>query len=195
MIETIFTQTVETPCGWLILQSTGKALICCDWAEGWHRETVNRRLERYFPRKRVEQKADDIITRTEEELREYFAGSRRSFDIPLDLAGTDFQRAVWDELLRIDFGKLVTYCDIAAVIGRPKAVHAVGVAVGENPCSILVPCHRVVGSNRSLTGYGGGYDAKRRLLEIEGFVFAEHATSNAALKACSCRQMGLRFNS
>ena len=168
MIETIFTQTVETPCGWLILQSTGKALICCDWAEGWHRETVNRRLERYFPRKRVE---------------------------PLDLAGTDFQRAVWDELLRIDFGKLVTYCDIAAVIGRPKAVRAVGVAVGENPCSILVPCHRVVGSNRSLTGYGGGYDAKRRLLEIEGFVFAEHATSNAALKACSCRQMGLRFNS
>lgn len=193
MIETVYTQTIDTPCGRLILQSTGNALICCDWAEGWHRETVGRRLERYFPRKRVEQKADDIIIRTEEELQEYFGGSRKNFDIPLDLAGTDFQRAVWNELLRIDFGKLVTYGDIAAAIGPPKAVRAVGVAVGENPCSILVPCHRVVGSNRSLTGYGGGYEAKRKLLEIEGFGFADNAVSNAVLKACSGRQMDLEF--
>lgn len=193
MLETVYTQTIDTPCGRLILQSTGKALICCDWAEGWHRETVGRRLLRYFPRKRLEQKADDIIAQTEAQLKEYFAGNRKDFDVPLNLAGTAFQKAVWDELLCIDFGTLVTYGDIAASIGRPKAVRAVGVAVGENPCSILVPCHRVIGSNRSLTGYGGGYEAKRKLLEIEGFGFADNAVSNAALKACSGRQMDLEF--
>ena len=102
------------------------------------------------------------------QLDEYFAGRRRAFDLPLLLAGTDFQVKVWNELLNIPFGETISYGDLAQRIGMPKAVRAVANANGANPLSVFVPCHRVVGSDRSLTGYGGGIEAKRRLLELEG---------------------------
>ena len=103
-----------------------------------------------------------------EQLAEYFAGTRRAFDLTLDLHGTDFQRSVWNALLDIPFGRTRSYADIAEAIGNPKAVRAVGLANGRNPVSIIVPCHRVIGADGSLTGYGGGIDRKRRLLAHEG---------------------------
>lgn len=108
-----------------------------------------------------------LLERGAEELREYFAGERRSFDLPLSPAGTDFQRLVWDALLTIPYGQTVSYGQLARRIGRPNACRAVGMANHRNPISILVPCHRVVGADGSLTGYGGGLEKKRFLLELE----------------------------
>jgi methylated-DNA-[protein]-cysteine S-methyltransferase len=101
------------------------------------------------------------------QLRDYFAGARTAFDVPLDLQGTDFQRAVWNALLNIAPGRTSTYGEIARELGVPSASRAVGAAVGRNPVSIIVPCHRVVGSSGALTGYAGGLDRKRSLLRIE----------------------------
>jgi methylated-DNA-[protein]-cysteine S-methyltransferase len=102
------------------------------------------------------------------QLAEYFAGSRRSFTLPLDLGGTPFQRSVWEALRAIPYGETTTYAQLAAAIGRPRAVRAVAAAVGRTPVPIIVPCHRVVGSDGSLTGYRGGLERKRALLELEG---------------------------
>lgn len=104
------------------------------------------------------------------QLDEYFAGERKTFDLPLAPRGTPFQRSVWDELLRIPYGATKSYRDIANAIGKPAAVRAVGAANGANPLPIVVPCHRVVGANGSLTGFGGGIDVKRRLLALEGAI-------------------------
>jgi methylated-DNA-[protein]-cysteine S-methyltransferase len=114
------------------------------------------------------ERADDpLLADAAAQLREYFAGTRSSFDVPLDLQGTDFQRAVWNALLNIAPGRTTTYGEIARELGVPSASRAVGAAVGRNPVSIIVPCHRVVGSSGSLTGYAGGLDRKRSLLRIE----------------------------
>ena len=102
------------------------------------------------------------------QLSEYFAGSRRSFDVPLNLQGTEFQLAVWNELLRIPYGDTITYAELARRIGRPAAIRAVGAANGANPIPVIVPCHRVIGSNGTLTGYGGGIERKQWLLAHEG---------------------------
>jgi O-6-methylguanine DNA methyltransferase len=102
------------------------------------------------------------------QLEEYFAGERREFDLTLAPEGTPFERSVWEELRRIPFGETRSYGEIARAIGRPNAFRAVGRANGANPIPIVVPCHRVIGSDGSLTGFGGGLEAKSRLLEIEG---------------------------
>lgn len=101
------------------------------------------------------------------ELDEFFAGGRRSFDVPLAPKGTDFQKRVWAELLRIPFGETISYGELARRIGNPAACRAVGRANGTNPISLIVPCHRVIGSNGTLTGYGGGLDLKDKLLTWE----------------------------
>lgn len=101
------------------------------------------------------------------QLNEYFAGDRQNFDGDLDLSGTDFQRSVWRLLQTIPFATTVTYQSIADRLEKPKTVRAVGAAVGRNPISIIVPCHRVIGKNSQLTGFAGGLDRKRRLLELE----------------------------
>jgi methylated-DNA-[protein]-cysteine S-methyltransferase len=101
------------------------------------------------------------------QLDEYFAGERARFDLALDLRGTDFQRAVWEQLRGIPYGTTVAYLELANRIGRPDIVRAVGAAVGRTPVPIVVPCHRVIGSNGSLTGYGGGLPRKRALLDLE----------------------------
>jgi methylated-DNA-[protein]-cysteine S-methyltransferase len=109
------------------------------------------------------------------ELGQYFAGERRRFELKLDLRGTPFQLRVWDQLLRIPHGETTTYGEIARTIGRPDRARAVGAAVGRTPVPIIVPCHRVLGADGSLTGYGGGLPRKRRLLELEASVSgAEH---------------------
>ncbi len=103
-----------------------------------------------------------------QQLEEYFAGIRREFDLTLDQQGTDFQRSVWGKLLEIPYGVQKAYRDIAEALNNPKAVRAVGAANGRNPISIIVPCHRVIGSNGTLTGYGGGLERKAWLLRHEG---------------------------
>jgi O-6-methylguanine DNA methyltransferase len=102
------------------------------------------------------------------ELQEYFAGPRRQFTFPLDLRGTDFQVACWRALLEIPYGETRTYADIARAVGRPQGFRAVGMANNRNPIAIVVPCHRVIASDGTLCGYGGGLDIKRKLLELEG---------------------------
>ena len=102
------------------------------------------------------------------QLQNYFAGDLRKFDLPLDFQGTDFQKRVWCELETIPYGETRSYAQIAARIGAPTAVRAVGAANGANPIPIVVPCHRVIGSSGRLTGYGGGLPLKKRLLELEG---------------------------
>lgn len=108
-----------------------------------------------------------LLCRTKQELTEYFAGKRREFSIPVSLHGTAFQKACWEALLEIPFGETRSYLDIAVRISSPKACRAVGMANHHNPVSIIVPCHRVVGKNGSLTGYGGGLEAKDFLLRLE----------------------------
>jgi methylated-DNA-[protein]-cysteine S-methyltransferase len=111
--------------------------------------------------------AHDHLVRTKKQLDEYFAGQRQVFDLALDLRGTPFQRAVWDALALLPFGLTSTYQSIAQRVASPKAVRAVGTAIGRNPVSIIVPCHRVLGSSGALSGYAGGLDRKRYLLALE----------------------------
>jgi methylated-DNA-[protein]-cysteine S-methyltransferase len=107
------------------------------------------------------------------ELDAYFDGTRRRFDVTLDLGGTSFQRAVWQALLAIELGRVRSYRDVAHGLGTPTAMRAVGAAVGRNPVSVIVPCHRVLGADGSLTGYAGGLDRKRALLALEGSLRAQ----------------------
>lgn len=109
-----------------------------------------------------------ILRETERQLSEYFAGRLREFDLPLAPSGTEFQLATWRALREIAFGRTMSYAQLARRLGRPRAVRAVGTANGANPISIIVPCHRVIGSDGSLTGFGGGLDVKRQLLTHEG---------------------------
>lgn len=110
---------------------------------------------------------EPVLLQARRELAEYFAGARRSFSVPTRAAGTEFQRAVWSALTQIGFGETRSYGDLARALARPTATRAVGAANGRNPLSIIVPCHRVIGSDRSLTGYAGGLARKQWLLEHE----------------------------
>lgn len=109
----------------------------------------------------------ELLSRVREQLQQYFAKQRTDFEVPLDMRGTEFQRAVWRALLMVPFGQTASYLEIAQRIGKPKAVRAVGMANGANPVSLIVPCHRVIGADGSLTGYGGGLERKRHLLALE----------------------------
>ena len=157
----------ESPCGVLMLGSFGDKLCLCDWQVEKHRDHVDRRLKRILNAE-FEEETSEVIEKAVEQLDEFFAGKRREFDVPLLFVGTDFQKTVWNELLKIPFGKTISYGEMARRIGMPKAVRAVANANGANSRSIFAPCPRVIGSDHSLTGYGGGLDAKRTLLELEG---------------------------
>jgi methylated-DNA-[protein]-cysteine S-methyltransferase len=111
---------------------------------------------------------DPLLDELAQQLRAYFAGARRRFDLPLDPQGTPFQKRVWQHLETIPFGVTQSYRQVADAIGTPQAVRAVGAANGANPIPIVIPCHRVIGSGGRLTGYGGGLPLKKRLLELEG---------------------------
>jgi methylated-DNA-[protein]-cysteine S-methyltransferase len=149
-------QLLDTPVGRLRLLSSGSHLVAIEFANQ-HSDTENDSC-----------RADEVLERTARQLQEYFAGRRKTFDLPLAPRGTAFQRAVWTALSAIPWGEVCSYADIARAIDRPKAVRAVGAANGRNPLPIVVPCHRVIGSNGSLTGFAGGLDRKRKLLELEG---------------------------
>jgi methylated-DNA-[protein]-cysteine S-methyltransferase len=114
--------------------------------------------------------ANPLLVETASQLRAYFAGDLRNFDLPLDMRGTEFQLRVWRELEKIPYGETRSYTQVAVAVHSPQAVRAVGAANGANPVPIVVPCHRVIGSSGKLTGYGGGLPLKKRLLELEGVV-------------------------
>jgi methylated-DNA-[protein]-cysteine S-methyltransferase len=122
----------------------------------------------FVERRRADFDSHPTLDEAIRQIAEYFDGTRHAFDLPIDLQGTQFQREVWQQLLKVPFGQMVSYQGIANVIGRPRAARAVGAANGSNPISIIVPCHRVVGSDGSLTGYGGGLWRKEWLLRHEG---------------------------
>ncbi|MEP9380081.1 methylated-DNA--[protein]-cysteine S-methyltransferase [Aquabacter sp. CN5-332] len=152
-------KTVATPVGLLKLVASDAALIAILW------ENDNPRRVRLAPL--VEDVGHPVLLLAEQQLGEYFSGTRKSFDLPLDFSGTPFQKQVWFELLKIPFGQTRTYGEIANAIGRPRAVRAVGATNGKNPLSIVAPCHRVIGKDGSLTGFAGGLAAKECLLGIE----------------------------
>lgn len=156
---------VESPLGRVLLVAAGGRLRGLYFEGQWDEPDPG-----HLPSGAECVRGDDatVLARASEQLHEYFEGRRRLFDLPLDLVGTPFQREVWQALLEIPPGATRTYGEIAARIGRPSAVRAVGGAIGRNPVSIVVPCHRVIGSDGSLTGFGGGLPRKRALLGIEG---------------------------
>jgi len=114
---------------------------------------------------------DQVLLSTVQQLEEYFAGVRTTFDMPIGLGGTDFQHRVWMEMASIPFGHTTTYLKIAHKLGNPAAIRAVGAAIGANPILVVLPCHRVLGTDGSLTGYSGGMNRKKALLEVEGHAF------------------------
>lgn len=114
------------------------------------------------------ERSDKALRRYITELEQYFLGSRKEFSFPLDLRGTEFQLACWQALLAIPYGETRTYADIARAVGNPQGFRAVGMANNRNPVAIVVPCHRVIASDATLCGYGGGLEIKRKLLELEG---------------------------
>ncbi len=124
-------------------------------------------------------KPNQITDNCKQQLSEYFAGSRKVFDLPLDQHGTDFQQSIWHCLCQIPFGQTLSYLDIANKINNPKSVRAVGGANGRNPISIIVPCHRVIGSSGTLTGYAGGIERKLWLLKHEGIAVKNNKQNNA----------------
>lgn len=169
MNQFICIQHYDSPCGALVLASFADKLCLCDWNENPFAERNKRRLVEYF-KSSFRTETHSVLEETKRQLDEYFDCNRTTFDIPLHLVGTNFQLRVWNELLKIPYGATRSYKEIALSIGNPKAVRAVAGAIGANGISIIVPCHRVVGSNKCLTGYAGGLEAKRILLGIETLI-------------------------
>ena len=162
----IYIQYYSSPCGEIVLASMGDRLCLCDWNEMPCAERNKRRLVRMLGAE-FREELSEVLLRTKRQLDEYFAGRRTSFDIPLLMMGTDFQKRVWHALLEIPFGETRTYKEIAMRVNNLRGVRAVAQAIGANGIGIFIPCHRVVGSNNTLTGFAGGLEAKRILLERE----------------------------
>ena len=155
----IFFQTIDSPVGTLLLAASDAGLHAIEFAENRH--PVKRSIDW--------QEGDyPLLARAHLQLDEYFAGTRHVFDLPLSPQGTDFQRKVWNTLASIPYGQTISYAQLAQRIGKPSAMRAVGAANGRNPLPIVLPCHRVIGADGSLTGFGGGLPTKQFLLQLEG---------------------------
>lgn len=145
-----FQTDLNTPIGWLQITATQQAVCSV-----------------LFTESRSQHRANAITRQASEQLEAYFAGERKHFNLPLSPQGTDFQNAVWRALQRVEYGQTRHYGYIAECLGKPKAVRAVGAANGRNPISIIIPCHRIIGANGTLTGYAGGLQRKAWLLNWE----------------------------
>lgn len=164
--NSIITKKIHFSCGEMILGSFEGKLCLCDWVDGRRRDKIDYRLQRILSALYVEGDSD-VIETARRQLNEYFDGKRRDFDIPLLFVGTDLQQKVWKELLKIPYGTTISYGEIAQRLGDPKLVRAVANANALNALTVIVPCHRVIGSNGNLTGYGGGLRRKSYLLDLE----------------------------
>jgi methylated-DNA-[protein]-cysteine S-methyltransferase len=156
---TYFFKTMKSPVGELTLVASPNGLAAVLW------ENADLRHARLAPL--AEDRSNPVLLEAEQQLTDYFSGKRKSFSLPLDFKGTEFQKKVWSALLTIPFGETRSYGQIARQIKKPNAVRAVGGASGKNPISIIAPCHRVIGSTGKLTGFGGGLKAKAFLLALE----------------------------
>jgi methylated-DNA-[protein]-cysteine S-methyltransferase len=154
----------------MILGSYDNKLCMADWRYRKGRETIDRRVQKGLNATFVEEEST-VLKLAKEELEAYFKGLRTTFDIPLLLVGTEFQKSVWHGLLEIPFGTTASYLDLAKSINNETAVRAVASAVGANAISLCIPCHRIIGSDGSLTGYAGGLDVKQKLLSLESYGF------------------------
>ena len=159
-------QYCKTKFGELILGSFEGKLCLLDFRYRKMRKSVDERIKKGLNANFVENNTK-IIEKTRAELDEYFHGNRKEFDAPLQMVGTDFQKSVWEALLRVPFGTTSTYLQLAKNIKNEKAVRAVAAANGANSMAIIIPCHRIIGSNGELVGYAGGQPIKKRLLKLE----------------------------
>ncbi len=165
-MNNIYTQKYVSPCGELLLGSFDGVLCICDWINNRRHESIINGIRQSLDAK-FSEISTSVIESAAKALDEYFAGKSERFSIPLLLVGSDFRKIVWNALMNIGYGQTVSYGELSRLIRRPTAVRAVANAVGANPISIFVPCHRVIGSDGSVTGYVGGLDAKRYLLSLE----------------------------
>lgn len=164
--EPIITQLYSSPCGTLVLGSFEDKLCLCNWQESKRNGRVMKRLQQEL-RTSVKSGTSAVLKLVRQELDEYFSGSRTSFSLPLLLCGTAFQKQVWQALMLIPYGATISYSQQAQRLGKPSAIRAVANANGANTISILVPCHRVIGKDCTLTGYAGGLPAKNYLIHLE----------------------------
>lgn len=162
-------QYFKCPIGELILGTFQNQLCICDWRYRKMRTQIDSRIQKGL-QSTFEEAPSAIMEETKNQLKEYFEESRQKFDLPLLLVGTDFQKKVWKALLQIPFGKTETYLGLSKKLKNEKAIRAVASANGANAISIIVPCHRIIGSDGSLVGYAGGLPVKKKLLEVEGFI-------------------------
>lgn len=173
----IITTRYQSPAGDMILGSFGDKLCLCDWDIEKRRISIDRRVCRYLNAE-YEDGSSATLLETKNQLDEYFAGKRKEFSIPLVFSGTPFQCSVWAELTSIPYGSAISYAELAKRIGRPQAVRAVASANAANSISILIPCHRVIGSDRQLTGYAGGLQAKQLLMSLESNIGTYHTSGS-----------------
>lgn len=160
-------QYYKTPVGELILGAYNNELCLADWRFRKMRAAIDNRITTKLNAEYREQD-DDVLTETRKQLNAYFNGERKTFELPVLLAGTEFQKTVWNALLEVDYGTTSTYLRLAEKLNNKEAIRAVASANGANAISIIIPCHRIVGSDGELVGYAGGLPAKHKLLEIEG---------------------------
>lgn len=165
-MDKILVSLYESPVGEMILGSFRGCVCLCDWMDNPRRVATDRRIRQTLKAEYATGESD-IILKIRRELNEFFAGKLRDFSEQVILSGTPFQCRVWNELRNIPYGETISYSELARRIGNPKAIRAVATAVACNPISIILPCHRVIGSDGSLTGYAGGIPAKKLLLSLE----------------------------
>lgn len=154
-------RSIETTIGTLHLIASEKGLQCLLWEDPLPKDLLR------SSNKENIKKSEEILSCTEKQVREYLEGKRKTFDIPLDIQGTEFQKRVWQRLQKIPYGKTKSYKDIATELDDPKACRAVGTANGKNPVPIIIPCHRVISSDGSMGGFAWGLELKSKLLDIE----------------------------
>lgn len=166
-MEPVLVHTWQTPFGELLLGSFNNELCLCDWRYRRMRTAIDARIQRSLQAAYAEG-VSLVLEETKAQLNAYFAGERTTFDLPLRFVGTDFQQRVWKALLTVPYGTTLSYAALTAQVAEPTAIRAVASANGANALSIIVPCHRIIGSNGEMTGYAGGVNAKQKLLRLEG---------------------------
>lgn len=163
----ISVQYFHSPVGELIIGEFDKKLCLCDWRYRTQRTQIDTRIQKET-NAIFEENDTTLLRKVKKQLDEYFLKTRTEFNIPVLLIGSDFQKSVWNELLEIPFGSTMSYLELSQKLGDEKAIRAVASANGANAISIIVPCHRIIGSDGNLTGYAGGLQAKKKLLQLEG---------------------------
>ncbi len=162
----VIIDTMDTPCGELILGTTDDKLCLCDWHKSTHRRTIDNRIQKLLM-SRYMTGTTPAIEAAKQQIQEFFDGKRRKFDLDIHFIGTEFQKKVWQFISDIPYGTTVSYSQLTNMVASESDIRAVSNAVGANSLSIIIPCHRVIGSRGQLTGYAGGLTAKQYLIDLE----------------------------